>query len=103
MLFRCAQQNVQIYEEKEELVNIVKQAAKERLQLEQQLAHSKTREVRVVSLPSASLLWPCSARDSFCCDLFSLTLSLLPFGRGMTYVRYYLVRSFLYAHLLSTG
>ncbi|KAL8579681.1 hypothetical protein ACOMHN_066402 [Nucella lapillus] len=39
-----APQNVQIYEEKEELVNIVKQAAKERLQLEQQLAHSKTKE-----------------------------------------------------------
>lgn len=31
-------QNVQMYEEKEELVTIIKQAAKERLQMEKQLA-----------------------------------------------------------------
>lgn len=41
-----------MYSEKEELVNIVKQAAKERLQLEQQLAHSRDKEVRVASLVS---------------------------------------------------
>ncbi|KAK7478244.1 hypothetical protein BaRGS_00030502 [Batillaria attramentaria] len=57
-----APENVQLYEEKEELVNIVKQAAKERLQLEQQLAHSKSKEVRLfpLPLPRQSLLssWP---------------------------------------------
>ncbi|XP_012940834.1 RIMS-binding protein 2 [Aplysia californica] len=37
-------QNAPQFEEKEELVNIIKQAAKERLQLEQQLAHSKSKE-----------------------------------------------------------
>ncbi|CAL1541474.1 unnamed protein product, partial [Lymnaea stagnalis] len=36
--------NAAQFEEKDELVNIIKQAAKERLQLEQQLAHSRTRE-----------------------------------------------------------
>ena len=40
MLFNCdfCHQNVQMYEEKEELVTIIKQAAKERLQMEKQLA-----------------------------------------------------------------
>ncbi|GFN76858.1 peripheral-type benzodiazepine receptor-associated protein 1 [Plakobranchus ocellatus] len=39
-----APQNAVQFEEKEELVNIIKQAAKERLQLEQQLGHSRGRE-----------------------------------------------------------
>ena len=45
-------QNATQFEEKEELVNIIKRAAKERLQLEQQLAHIKTRDKvgRVVSV-----------------------------------------------------
>lgn len=40
MSFDCdfCHQNVQMYEEKEELVTIIKQAAKERLQMEKQLA-----------------------------------------------------------------
>ncbi|XP_067682714.1 RIMS-binding protein 2-like isoform X5 [Haliotis asinina] len=38
-------ENVQVYEEKEELVTIIKQAAKERLQLERQVAKSKPGEV----------------------------------------------------------
>ena len=36
-----APQNAAQFEEKEELVNIIKQAAKERLQLEQQLGHTR--------------------------------------------------------------
>ncbi|XP_046553572.1 peripheral-type benzodiazepine receptor-associated protein 1-like [Haliotis rubra] len=38
-------ENIQVYEEKEELVTIIKQAAKERLQLERQVAKSKPGEV----------------------------------------------------------
>lgn len=36
-------QNIKVYEETEELVSIIKQAAKERLQLEQQVTRTKVR------------------------------------------------------------
>lgn len=36
-------QNIKVYEETEELVTIIKQAAKERLQLEQQVTRTKVR------------------------------------------------------------
>ncbi|XP_070204820.1 peripheral-type benzodiazepine receptor-associated protein 1-like isoform X2 [Littorina saxatilis] len=87
-----APENVHLYEEKEELVNIVKQAAKERLQLEQQLAHSKTKEVRVISLPVTLLfvlLCVCVFLSvALCVDLFVrifVCMSASPYGLNNVY------------------
>lgn len=67
MSFDCdfCHQNVQMYEEKEELVTIIKQAAKERLQMEKQLA-------KIRPNPVSSRLWGKFMYKDFAWPNFSL-------------------------------
>ena len=88
-------------------MNIVKQAAKERLQLEQQLAHSKSREVRLVSpafLPRAlrfllrvfhvlACRFSCTVRSCVSC-----TVLVFPVLFGLVFPA--LFSSFLYCTVL---
>ena len=88
-------------------MNIVKQAAKERLQLEQQLAHSKSREVRLVSpafLPRAlrfllrvfhvlACRFSCTVRSCVSC-----TVLVFPVLFGLVFPA--LFSSFLYCAVL---
>ncbi|KAI8782448.1 RIMS-binding protein 2, partial [Biomphalaria glabrata] len=63
--------NAAQFEEKDELVNIIKQAAKERLQLEQQLSHTKT--TTRVGLCDCLSVWPLG---SFFLEPFVTSLTL---------------------------
>ena len=97
-------------------MNIVKQAAKERLQLEQQLAHSKSREVRLVSpafLPRAlrfllrvfhvlACRFSCTVRSCVSCTVlvFPVLYGLVVFV-PFSHFLYCTVLCFLYCSLLS--
>ena len=97
-------------------MNIVKQAAKERLQLEQQLAHSKSREVRLVSpafLPRAlrfllrvfhvlACRFSCTVRSCVSCTVlvFPVLYGLVVFVPFSPFL-YCTVLCFLYCSLLS--
>ena len=65
-----------MYEEKEELVSIMKQAAKERLQLERQLAIAKPGPV---STNSVRMLW-----KNYNVTYTIFTRNILTYGPGLT-------------------